>query len=250
VTVPVQVSFLLLVSILSLNAQVPVPFQKIVGTFFGMVNGLLLAAVVQRLLWPVLPQRQLQHGVVFASRTMASCLHQGFDHLPLWQRTRLGLMPSQARGYIRAMRGPTLPPAQAERLGRFVLTLQQVTGEIALCTARLRPTLPDDLRASIDAPLSEVQSTMADGLENLASSFETMSAPTDQSPRIDAALARWDATIVQLRTDLVARGKDPAEVVQPLGQAARYRATLGLLRRAQDEARQLKLDDYLGDVAL
>jgi hypothetical protein len=98
--------------------------------------------------------------------------------------------------------------------------------------------------------LSEVQNTIADGLENLASSFETMSAPTDQSPRIDAALARWDATIVQLRTDLVARGKDPAEVVQPLGQAARYRATLGLLRRAQDEARQLKLDDYLGDVAL
>ena len=250
VTVPVQVSFLLLISILSLNAQVPVPFQKIAGTFFGLVNGLLLAAVVQRLLWPVLPQRQLQHGVVFALRTMASCLHQGFDHLPLWQRTRLGLMPSQARGYIRAMRGPTLPPAQAERLGRFVLTLQQVTGEIALCTARLWPTLPDDLRTSIDAPLSEVQSTLADGLENLASSFETISTPADQSPRIDAALARWDATIVQLRTDLIARGKDPAEVVQPLGQAARYSAALGLLRRAQDEARQLKLDDYLGDVAL
>ena len=91
---------------------------------------------------------------------------------------------------------------------------------------------------------------MADGLENLASSFETMSTPADQSPRIGAALARWDATIVQLRTDLIARGKDPAEVVQPLGQAARYRAALELLRRAQDEARQLKLADYLGDVAL
>jgi uncharacterized membrane protein YccC len=250
VTVPVQVSFLLLISILSLNAQVPVPFQKIAGTFFGLVNGLTLAAVVQRLLWPVLPQRQLQHGVVFALRTMASCLHEGFDHLPLWQRARLGLMPSQARGYIRAMRGPTLPPAQAERLGQFVLTLQQVTGEIALCTARLRPTLPEDLLATIETPLSEVQSTLAGGLENLALSFEKMSTPADQSPRIDAALACWDATIVQLRTDLIARGKDPAEVVQPLGQAARYRAALGLLRRAQDEARQLKLDDYLCDVAL
>jgi len=198
----------------------------------------------------VLPQRQLQRSVVFVLRTVASCLHQGFDHLPLWQRTRLGLMPSQARGYIRAMRGPTLPPAQAERLGRFVLTLQQVTGEIALCTARLRPTLPDDLRASIEAPLSEVQSTLADGLENLASSFETMSIPADQTPRIDAALARWDTTVVQLRADLIARGKDPAEVVQPLGQAARYRASLLLLRRAIAEARGLNLSDYLRDVAL
>ena len=250
VTVPVQVSFLLLVSILSLNAQVPVPFQKITGTFFGLVNGLLLAAVVQRLLWPVLPQRQLQRRVVFVLRTVASCLHEGFDHLPLWQRTRLGLMPSQARGYIRAMQGPTLPPAQAERLGKFVLTLQQLTGEIALCTARLRPTLPDDLRASVEAPLNEVQSTLADGLENLASSFETMSIPADLTPRIDAALARWDTTIVQLRADLIARGKDPAEVIQPLGQAARYRAALVLLGRAFDEARSLKLSDYMGDVAL
>jgi len=250
VTVPVQVSFLLLVSILSLNAQVPVPFQKIAGTFFGLVNGLLLAAVVQRLVWPVLPQRQLQQGIISALRTVASCLHEGFDRLPLWQRTRLGLMPSQARAYIRAMRGPTLPPEQTAHLERFVLTLQQLTGEIALCTARLRPTLPDDLRASIEAPLTELQRTLAEGLENLVSSFATMSAPADHTPRIEAVLARWDASIAQLRADLIARGMDPAAVVPPLGQAARYRATLILLRRALDEARQLELSDYLGDVAL
>lgn len=250
VTVPVQVSFLLLISILSLNAQDPVPFQKIAGTFFGLVTGLVLAAIVQRLLWPVLPQGQLRRGVVSALRTVASCLHEGFDHLPLWQRARLGLLPSQARGCLRSMRGPTLPPEQAAHLGRFVLTLQQLNGEISLCTARLRPTLPDDLRASIEAPLTAVQSMLADGLENLASSFETMSVPADQSECLDAVLARWDATIVQLRTDLIARGQDPAEVVAPLGQAARYRATLLLLRRALDEARQLKLADYLGDVAL
>ena len=250
VTVPVQVSFLLLISILSLNAQVPVPFQKIAGTFFGLVNGLLLAAVVQRLLWPVLPQRQLQQGLVFVLRTVASCLHEGFDRLPLWQRARLGLMPSQARGYIRAMQGPTLPPAQAGRLGQFVVTLQQLTGEIALCTARLRPTLPDDLHASVEAPLAEVQSTIAEGLENLAASFETISVPADQAPRIDAVLTRWDTAIVQLRTDLIARGENPAQVVPSLGQAARYRAALILLRRAIVEARGLTLSDYFRDVAL
>lgn len=250
VTVPVQVSFLLLISILSLNAQVPVPFQKIAGTFFGLVNGLLLAAVVQRLLWPVLPQRQLQQSVVSALRTVTSCLQEGFDRLPLWQRTRLGLMPSQARGYIRAMRGPTLPPAQAGCLVQFVLTLQQLIGEIALCTARLRPTLPEGLRPIIEPPLSEMQNTLADGLEALASSFGKLETPADTRPQIDATLARWDSTIVQLRADLIACGKGPAEVVQPLGQAARYRAALILLRRALDEARQLKLSDYLGDVAL
>ena len=148
------------------------------------------------------------------------------------------------------MQGPTLPISQSARLVQFVLTLQQLTGEIALCTARLRATLPDDLRTSIEAPLAEVQGTLAGGLENLASSFETMSIPDDLNPRLPAALARWDNTIVQLRTDLIACGKNPAEVVPPLGQAARYRAALVLLRRATDQARQLELPDYLRDVAL
>jgi uncharacterized membrane protein YccC len=250
VTVPVQVSFLLLISILSLNAQDPVPFQKIAGTFFGLVNGLVLAAVVQRLLWPVLPQRQLQRGVVFVLRTVASCLHEGFDRLPLWQRTRLGLMPSQARGYIRSMRGPTLPPEQAARLGAYVLTLQQLTGEIALCTGRLRPTLPEDLRPSVEPTLVEVQSTLADGLQTLAAACENMETPADLGPRIDAAVARWDTALVQLRTALIARGNEPSAVIPALGQAARYRTALLILQRAFTEARQLKLSDYLSDIAL
>jgi len=250
VTVPVQVSFLLLISILSLNAQEPVPFQKIAGTFFGLVNGLILAAVVQRLLWPVLPQRQLQQGIISALRTVASCLHEGFDRLPLWQRARLGLMPSQAGGYICAMRGPTLPPEQSERLRAFVLTLQLLIGEIALCTGRLRPTLPEDLRPIFEPRLAEVQSTLGDGLENLALSFEKMQPPADLAPQIDATLTRWDDSIVQLRSALITRGEDPAAVIPPLGQATRYRAALILLRRAISEARELHLADYLNDVAL
>ena len=250
VTVPVQVSFLLLVSILSLNAQVPVPFQKIAGTFFGLLNGLLLAAVVQRLLWPVLPQRQLQQSVVSTLRTVASCLHEGFDRLPLWQRTRLGLMPSQARAYIRAMQGQTLPPEQSGQLRAFVLTLQSLIGEIALCTGRLRPTLPEDLRPTFEPRLAEVQSTIGDGLENLASSFEKMQPPADLGPHIDATLARWDDSIVQLRAALIARGNEPSAVIPALGQTARYRAALQQLRRAGEQARRLSLDDYLGDIAL
>ncbi len=250
VTVPVQVSCLLLISVLSLNAQDPVPFQKIAGTFFGLLNGLLLAAVVQRLLWPVLPQRQLQQSVVSTLRTVASCLHEGFDRLPLWQRTRLGLMPSQARAYIRAMQGQTLPPEQSGQLRAFVLTLQSLIGEIALCTGRLRLTLPEDLRPTFEPRLAEVQSTIGDGLENLASSFEKMQPPADLGPHIDATLARWDDSIVQLRAALIARGNEPSAVIPALGQTARYRAALQQLRRAGEQARRLSLDDYLGDIAL
>jgi hypothetical protein len=98
--------------------------------------------------------------------------------------------------------------------------------------------------------LAEVQSTLADGLETLAAAFESMETPADLGPRIDATVAHWDTALVQLRTALIARGNEPSAVIPALGQAARYRATLLLLRRALDQARQLKLADYLGDVAL
>jgi len=98
--------------------------------------------------------------------------------------------------------------------------------------------------------LAEVQSMLADGLENLAAAFEKMETPADLGPRIEATTARWDTAIVQLRAALIARGNEPSAVIPALGQAARYRAALVMLRRASNEARQLHLSDYLHDVAL
>ena len=49
-----QITLLATVGALGLNAQQPVTFQSIMGVYFGVVLGLTLSALVQRLLWPVL----------------------------------------------------------------------------------------------------------------------------------------------------------------------------------------------------
>jgi uncharacterized membrane protein YccC len=250
ITVPMQVSFLVLVSIIGLNAQEPVSFQKITGTFFGFVNGFLIASVYQRLLWPVLPQRQLQKSVVSYLRTVADCLPGGFDRLPVWQRTKLALTPSQGRVYLQAMAGPTFPPDERHRLEEYLLTLQQLVGEISLAVGRFLPACPPSLAAELTPQVETQRDLMKSGLNELADAFAAARPPADRASEIHNALAAWDQVINLLRARLREQDTDAATGVTLMGLASRYRTSLVLLSRAYDEARVLKLSDYLGDISL
>ena len=250
ITVPLQVSFLVLVSIIGLNAQEPVPFQKITGTFFGLVNGFLIAAVYQRLLWPVLPQRQLQRAVTGYLRTVSECLPGGFADLPVWQRTKLALTPSQGRTYLQAMAGPTCPAEERRRIEEYLLTLQQLVGEISLSVGRLLPACPPALAEELAPQVAGQRELMKSGLRELADAFAAARPPADRSAEIRTALENWDKTIDLLRSRLRDQDADAATGVMLMGLAARYRTALVLLGRAFDEAGGLKLSDYLGDVAL
>jgi uncharacterized membrane protein YccC len=250
ITVPLQISFLVLVSIIGLNAQEPVPFQKITGIFFGLVNGFLIAAVYQRLLWPALPQRQLQRAITDYLCTVADCLPGGFADLPVWQRTRLALTPSQGRTYLHAMAGPTCPAEQRQRIEEYLLTLQQLVGEISLSVGRLLPACPAALGTELTPRVESQRELMKSGLQELADAFAAARQPAERSSEIRTALQDWDTVIDLLRTRLREQGADAATGVTLMGLAARYRTSLVLLARAFDEARGLKLSDYLGDVAL
>lgn len=250
ITVPMQVSFLVLVSIIGLNAQDPVSFQKITGTFFGLVNGFLIASVFQRLLWPVLPQRQLQRAIPTYLHTVASCLPGGLAALPIWQRATVALTPSQGRTYLAAMAGATCPDDERERLENYLLTLQQLVGEILLSVGRLLPACPAPLAEELTPRVNEVRTLIKSVLKELANAFAESRCPVDLSAELESCLARWDETINLLRQRLREQHIDAATAVDLMGLASRYRTTLVLLARACQEAGQLRLSEYLGDVAL
>jgi uncharacterized membrane protein YccC len=250
ITVPMQVSFLVLVSIIGLNAQDPVSFQKISGTFFGLVNGVLIASFFQRLLWPVLPQRQLQRAIPTYLRTVASCLPAGLAALPLWQRATIALTPSQGRTYLAAMAGATCPDDERERLENYLLTLQQLVGEILLSVGRLLPACPAPLAEELTPRVNEVRTLIKSALKELADAFAESRCPVDLSAELESCLARWDETINLLRQRLREKHIDASTAADLMGIASRYRTTLVLIVRACQEARQLHLSEYLGDVAL
>jgi hypothetical protein len=250
-TLPIQMSSLLLVTIVGLNPQEPVAFESIVGIIFGLLNGLIIAAVATRLLWPDLPQRRWQQGTADYLHNVAAALSTGLDRLPLWKRTRIALWPAQARKLIHTLRGAAGPSrAERIRLEDHVTTLQDLTGEVSLCAGRLRPQLPPDLMELVRQPLDAVKLTLRRGLEDLAAALLAARPPRDATPAIAADRKQWDACAEQLRTTLHSSGLPPRQAVPVLALAARYRTCLVLLEKANAEARSIRLADYIGDVTL
>ncbi|MBE2179960.1 MAG: FUSC family protein [Chthoniobacterales bacterium] len=249
ITKALTVSFLLLVSVLSLNAQEPVPFENITGIFFGLVTGALIAALHERLLWPILPQGRLRAGMVSYLRTIAGGIDRGVTNLPLWQRTKLALFPSEARKFITMMEGPAMPPGESRRLEEYILSLQKLAGEIILCAGRLSPSLPPDAAPETRNTLDEVKAALASGLNSLADSFGRAEQPP-AADHLDDLIRRWDESVARLRRTFFADNVPPRTAIVPMGLSYRYRVSLGLLKRANAEARSLRPGEYLGDVSL
>lgn len=250
VTVPLTASFMMLVSVVGLNAQQPVAFVDIVGLFNGLILGFVLSALIQRLFWPVLPQKNLQRGVCDFVRVLKESVDAGIDRLPLWKRTAHGLFPAKARKFIGVMAGPSLPPAEVARLGRFVQTLQDLGGELALCVGRLRPLLPRELEAEAGEGIMRSKAIFLDGLGALEDSFRRCERPADSSVEIEKGLRLCDEWYGRIHAYVLSNNVAPSKAIVLLGLGARFRASLLLLQKALAEARELSLADYLGDVSL
>ena len=250
ITVPLMYCFMVLACVVSLNAQEPVSFEAIVGMFFGMVNGPIVACLAQRLMWPALPQNNLRLGVKKYLESMQAALRDGMWSLPLWQRTEHTLFPAKARLAIAAMRGPTCPPEEARRLEEFILTIQEMSWEFSLCLGRLHPILPPDFLEKGNASIARAKETFRRGLAEIADSFAAARPPADLTAEIDAALRDWDEWMDWLRRQILANQTSPEISIPMMGISARIRSTLQLLRRANAEARTLRLRDYLGDVSI
>jgi hypothetical protein len=250
ITVPLNYSFMVLACVVSLNAQEPVSFEAIVGIFFGMVNGPIVACLAQRLMWPALPQNNLRLGVKKYLESMQAALRDGMWSLPLWQRTEHTLFPAKARLAIAAMRGPTCPPEEARRLEEFILTIQEMSWEFSLCLGRLHPILPPDFLEKGNASIARAKEILRRGLAEIADSFAAARQPADLTAEIDAALRDWDEWMDWLRRQILANQTSPEISIPMMGISARIRSTLQLLRRANAEARTLRLRDYLGDVSI
>ena len=250
VTVPLSASFFLLVSVLGLNSQVPVAFTDIEGVFSGIILGFVLAALAQRIFWPVLPQKNLQNGMRAYLQTLIDSLKRGTAELPLGKRTSQALFPSKALKFVAAMAGPCFSQEESRRMSEFILTIQNLAGELDLCTGHRTPFLPNDVQVDATRAIDETKAVFQKGLQALEAAFRDASCPVDLTSEIDAAIALWDAAYGSLHGFIWKSDMPPDEAISLLGLSARFRATLLILKQAIGQARALRMDGYLGDVSL
>ena len=88
------------------------------GVYFGIIVGLILSALVQRLFWPVLPQWEMRDRVLELLRLCRTILQVPPDQRPAWLHQRLALIPVEASNWIAVMNKSDCPPDEPSGFGQ------------------------------------------------------------------------------------------------------------------------------------
>ncbi len=245
-----QVTLLATVGTLGLNAQQPVTFQSIMGVYFGVVTGLVLSALVQRLLWPVLPQWEIRDRVLELLRLCRMILQLPPDQRPLWLHRRLALIPGEAMNWIAVMNKPDCPPDEPQRLREYVQSLRRAAGHLLMSTGQLIPLLPDQQAVQGRKALHSLREVMNSELSSQIDLFQLREVSVPAKRALEDALAQMHQWIESLRSWILANDLPVEESTRLLGLANRFEMAGKELLTASRQAAALRLRLYLGDYVL
>lgn len=249
ITLYAQCGMLFFVGAISMNLQIPVTFQQIAGNYFGVVIALVLASVVQRMLWPVLPQRQIR--ALFAEHF--ACCRALLDEVSEKEfnrlQDRIALIPPEAAGWIRVTTTPEYPAGEtgklldllhsAERLGYSILSARKIT----------HIDIPVEIRERLAANLKEVEIGSRATLQALEDSFlrgRRGAAPASQL----AIFKPIEEPLAALRQQYLSGVLNFPQAIPYLGAMDFLEDTARTLDRCAAQLQGLKLEAYSGDYAL
>ena len=245
-----QVALLAIVGAIGLNAQRPVTFQSIIGIYIGILSGMLVSSLVQRLLWPVLPQWQMRDRILELLRLCRLLLEFPPDQRPLWLHQRLALIPGEAMTWIVVMNKPDCPEDEPSRLREYLRTLRRAAGHLLTSAGQLLPLLPAAQAEDGHKALLSLREVMSAELSSQADMFRLRETSTPTRARLEAALDELHEWIGRLRLWILATNVPVEESVRLLGLADRFEMAGKELLAASHQAAALRLRQYLGDYIL
>jgi uncharacterized membrane protein YccC len=250
VTFGMQIALLAIVGTVGLNAQRPVTFESIIGVYFGIIIGLILSALVQRLLWPVLPQWQMRDRILELLRLCRLLLELSPDQRPLWLHQRIALIPGEAMKWISVMNKPDCPEDEPPRLREYLRTLRRAAGHLLTSAGQLLPLLPAAQAEEGRTALLSLREVMGAELSSQADLFHLREASIPTGARLESALHDLHEWIGRLRLWILATDIPVEESVRLLGLADRFEMAGKELLTASNQAAALRLRQYLGDYIL
>jgi len=248
ITFLMQAAILIMSGLIALNPQEPVTFQALVGLYVGTIFGIFLAAVVQRLLWPVLPQGEIRQATAdFFQR--AGELLRTVREATEQERERFRLIPSEVTPWARVMTTPEVPKGEDQRLLDCVTRMRRFGHHMVEL-----PPLPAEGSVIDRIPrtrevllaLRGQMSELADRLGEVFSKGDTRRL----KPPPPVNLEPMNALLASARDDGSIHALSESEVVEYLGSVSRYLRTAHSLDELKDSIAKLSLSRYAGDYAL
>jgi len=250
VTMPMQAGMLMIVGILGLNGQEPISFQAIVGYFLSLSMAVLVASFVQRLMWPSLPQWELRDRFLEFLRTCRRAIELGPKGLPLWEKTRIALIPGEATVRINLLHPPICPAGEPAHLQEYLNTLRRIGSHLLVTIGRLTPLLPESHAEEGKKQIAGLEAELERHLAAHEAGMEEAAPFGGNSSELSARLDRWKQWVAELRAWMYRNDYPSLEVIRIIGLSGRYAEAGHDLLRANEQASRLRLALYMGDYVL
>jgi hypothetical protein len=257
-----EFAFLTTSAFVALNPQEPVSSQTIIDTFAGIMFGMLIAAVVGRLLWPVLPQRILRDSLLTLFTQLKALL--GGDPHQERIRTQLAILPVDALGALRQIRITGCSEEEKLRITALVRVLQVLVARITELVRRSpapRPmTIPSNSEGGLVSRPDIAAQMLRPQFERLEIEFkQVLDAFAEcfrqgdcrrQLPTVRGALSEMDHAVQQLRESNLLTDLTLEAPLLVLDLVDRYHATADTLDECSRLLSRLQIQRYWGDYGL
>ncbi len=244
-----QCGMLFFIGGIGLDPQKAVTFPQIVNVYFGVVIALVLSAIVQRLLWPLLPQREIcsLFAEFFACcRQLVEPAGKNFAAFP---EERIALIPPELAAWVRVATTPEYPAGEREKL----LALLQSAERLGYCLLSTRELARIEVPAEVVERLAERIAAMQKGfLEVLTALEAAFRSETSFEPPASqlAAFASLERDLGEIRQRYLSGALNFSGAVPYFGALNFLEEAALTIDRCGEQIRGLSLDRYRGDYAL
>ncbi len=250
IPLPQQIAMLLTVATLGLNAQQPVIFTAVTDIFIGISLALLISAIVQRVLWPALPQRSTRDRLAEYLLHCERIVSFGADAVPLADRIRMALIPAETGKFLTALGDSTRHADDISRFKNYLEDLRRVATELFACAGRLRPIVPAELAAEAEPIIKEFDAALRETLRRQhASLLESPPSPTP-ARSLEDLLPAWREWSLNLRHWIIDHDSPVADSIHLLGYVGRYEQAARDLLAANTSLQRIDIRRATADYSL
>jgi uncharacterized membrane protein YccC len=244
-----QCGMLFFVGTISMNPQQPVDFQQIVGNYFGVVLALLLSSLVQRFLWPLLPQREICHlfAEYFACcrALLGKVSEQEFERL----QDRIALIPSETAAWIKVTTTPEYPKGESQKLLGLLHSAQRLGYSLLSARKRSDLVIPPELWKPLEADVDAIEAECRKALQTLEDTFTRGSKGAMPVSQL-AVFKRLEGPLQTLRQRYLSGEVEFPQAIPFLGAMDFFENSARKIDHCAAQLNGLQLERYSGDYAL
>jgi uncharacterized membrane protein YccC len=249
-------AWLTIETFVGLNPQEPVSSQTIIDDFLGLGFGLWIATVVNRLLWPILPQKVLRHSLLaLCSRIKALLSGDPHREKILTQLAKLMVEALEAAPQIRIA---GCSENERLKLGALIHSLQMLASRISQLSS-LRHVLrslgeggnllPQVTEQKMRPQFEHLDIEFMRMLDAFAECFREGDC-SREFPTVAGALTEMDHVVQHIRDRNLLGNLPPEASLRVLDLVDRYHATADALVQCSEMLHALRIEHYWGDYAL